>query len=134
MIRLLLTALAIIGMVLQPIAFARSAEWQIGGIDQQMVSSSQFEMDDHAMMSQMSDDDMPCHEAKTKPNTDCGTCCDADYSMTEHCRISSSQAPVLFLKIARLIYSHISKIPPSSESTGPHEGIPDFIDHPPKHA
>lgn len=134
MIRTLLTTLAILGMILQPIANARSADLQERGVDQHLASMDQGKMVDHAMMAQIAEDDMPCHTTAPASKSDCEECCDAECTMMEQCRTSGLQAPVVVLKLTHTFYSHSDKTFLSLASIRFTKGIPGFIDHPPKHA
>ena len=71
MIRTLITLLAILGMVIQPIALARTADLQ--GSEMLWGMDSAGHMEQTAMA-----DDMPCHDSDAQPSEDCQDCCDAD--------------------------------------------------------
>ncbi len=134
MIRTLLTAMAILGMVIQPVALARPAEMQAGSLDQQLATPVQNEMDHHAMMPQMSDEEMPCHEAEAEPADSCEDCCDTECSMTEHCRTSGIQAPAVVHRMSPSTHLNPKKLFLSLDPSRLKEGAPRFIEHPPKHA
>lgn len=146
MIRTLLTILAILGMVFQPIAFARSTELQESGMDQAVAAPihamkdvhatmvDPSTMDDHAMMSQMIDDEMPCHETASESNADCEACCETECAMMEYCMTSGLHAPVVVFRLTYFSYSQPRGDFLSLAPTRLKKGIPGFIDHPPKHA
>ena len=134
MIQALLTAMAILGMVIQPVALARPANMQAGSLDQQLATPVQNEMNDHAMMPQMADDEMPCHEAEAEPAASCEDCCDTECSMNKHCRTSGVQVPGIVHGMSPITHLNPKKLFHSLYPNCLKEGAPGFIEHPPKHA
>lgn len=125
MIRTLITLLAILGMVIQPIALARTAELQGSGMTWDMDSAGHMEQSKMA-------DDMPCHDSDAQPSEDCLDCCDADCIMMEVCMTHTVQAPLITFTRSIVYDDHSRSRFTSFNGDRVRKGPPGFIDHPPK--